>query len=123
MLLELECPLYRRGLRRNTVPVPEITGFDQKNIFCHIKTLDSNFTPGVVGYSNQKPRVRYQESQSAPISVPNPDPDSPIHMFLGLSDPDPLDLGMDPDPSIVKQNSEKNLDSYCFCDFFCTFYL
>ncbi len=29
------------------------------------------------------------------------------HMFLGLLDPDP-------DPSLIKQNSKKNLDSYCF---------
>jgi hypothetical protein len=28
-----------------------------------------------------------------------------IHMFLGLPDPDPLVRGMDPDPSIIKQNS------------------
>ncbi len=30
-----------------------------------------------------------------------------IHVFLGLPDPDP-------DPSIIKQNSEKTLDFYCF---------
>jgi hypothetical protein len=30
-------------------------------------------------------------------------------MFLGLLDPDP-----DLDPSITKQKSKKNLDSYCF---------
>jgi hypothetical protein len=37
-------------------------------------------------------------------------------MFLGLLDPDPDPLlrAVDPDPSIIKQNSEKNLDSYCF---------
>jgi hypothetical protein len=34
-------------------------------------------------------------------------------MFLGLPDPDSLVRGMDPDPSIIKQNSKKNLDSYC----------
>ena len=34
-----------------------------------------------------------------------------IHMFLGLPDPDPLVRGMDPDPSIIMQNSKKNLDS------------
>jgi hypothetical protein len=40
-------------------------------------------------------------------------------MFLGLLDPDPLFRGMDPDPdpSIIKQNSKKNLDSYCFVTF------
>ncbi len=29
----------------------------------------------------------------------------------------------DPDPSIIKQtyNNKKNLDFYCFCDFFMTF--
>ncbi len=39
-----------------------------------------------------------------------------IHMFLSLQDPDPDPLvrGMDPDPSIVMQNSKKNLDSYYF---------
>jgi hypothetical protein len=43
-----------------------------------------------------------------------------IHMFLGLlnplvrgMDPDP-DPALDPDPSIIKQESKKNLDSYCF---------
>jgi hypothetical protein len=37
-------------------------------------------------------------------------------MFLGLLDPDPLvrDTDPDPDPSIIKQNGKKNLDSYCF---------
>jgi hypothetical protein len=35
-------------------------------------------------------------------------------MFFGHSDPDPLVRGMDPDPSIIKQNSRKNLDSYSF---------
>ncbi len=37
-----------------------------------------------------------------------------IHMFLGLPDPDPnlLARGMDPDPSTIKQNNKKNLDSY-----------
>jgi hypothetical protein len=43
-------------------------------------------------------------------------------MFLGLPDPDPLARGMDPDPaldpdpdpSIIMQNSKKNLDSYYF---------
>ncbi len=43
-------------------------------------------------------------------------------MVLGLPDPDPLVRGVDPDrdpapdpdPSIIKQNSKKNLDSYCF---------
>ena len=41
-----------------------------------------------------------------------------IHMFLGLPDPDPLvrdtDPAPDPDPSIIKQNSKENIDSYCF---------
>jgi hypothetical protein len=32
--------------------------------------------------------------------------------FLGLLDPDPMDL--DPDPSIIKQNSKTNLDSDWF---------
>jgi hypothetical protein len=39
-------------------------------------------------------------------------------MFLGFPDsnPDPLVRGMDPDPdpSIRKQNSKENFDSYCF---------
>ena len=37
-------------------------------------------------------------------------------MFLGLMDPDPLVRGMDPDldPSIIKENSKKNLDFYSF---------
>jgi hypothetical protein len=37
-------------------------------------------------------------------------------MFLGLPDPDRLVRGtdLDPDPSIIKQKSKKNLDSYCF---------
>jgi hypothetical protein len=37
-----------------------------------------------------------------------------IRNFLGLSDPDPLARGMDPDSSIIKQNSKKNLDFFCF---------
>jgi hypothetical protein len=44
-------------------------------------------------------------------------------MFSDLLDPDPLVRGMDPDSSIIKQNSKKNLDSFCVCDFFMTFYL
>ncbi len=45
-------------------------------------------------------------------------------MFLGLPDPDPLVRGMDPDPaldpdpSIIMQNSKTNLDSYYFITFF-----
>jgi hypothetical protein len=43
-------------------------------------------------------------------------------MFLGLlhQDPDPLVRGMDPDPdpSIIMQNSKKNLDSYYFLTLF-----
>jgi hypothetical protein len=41
------------------------------------------------------------------------------HMFLGLldPDPDPLVRSMDPDPSIIKKNSKKNLDFYCFVAF------
>ncbi len=43
-------------------------------------------------------------------------------MFLGLPDHDPLvtcmdpdpDPALDPDPSIIKQNCKKNLDSYYF---------
>ncbi len=39
-------------------------------------------------------------------------------MFLGLldPDPDPSVRGTDPDPnpSIIKKNSPKNLNSYCF---------
>ncbi len=37
-------------------------------------------------------------------------------MFLGLPDPDPFVRGMDPDPepSIIKKNSKKTLDSCCF---------
>jgi hypothetical protein len=43
-------------------------------------------------------------------------------MVLGFPDPDPQVSGMDPDPdpasdpdpSVIKQNSKKNLDSYCF---------
>jgi hypothetical protein len=37
-------------------------------------------------------------------------------MFLGLLNPDsdPLVRGTDPDTSIIKQNSNKNLNSYCF---------
>jgi hypothetical protein len=37
-----------------------------------------------------------------------------IRMFMGLPDPDPLVSGTNPDPSIIKQNSKKKLDSYCF---------
>jgi hypothetical protein len=35
---------------------------------------------------------------------------------MGLPDPDPLIRCMDPDPdpSIIKKNSQENLDSYCF---------
>jgi hypothetical protein len=48
-------------------------------------------------------------------------------MFLGLLDPnpDPLVGGMDSDPaldpSIIKQNSKKTLDSYCFATSFLLF--
>jgi hypothetical protein len=41
-------------------------------------------------------------------------------MFLGLPDPDLLVRGIDPDPdpSIIMQNSKKNLDSYYFVTLF-----
>jgi len=60
-------------------------------------------------------------------------------VFLGLLDPDPdllvrgmdsdtdlLVRGMDsaPDPYLLLsscKNCKKNLDSYCFCDYFCLF--
>jgi hypothetical protein len=50
-------------------------------------------------------------------SVADPEPDP--HVFgLQISDRETLVLGMDsdptPDPSIIKQNNKKNLDSYCF---------
>jgi hypothetical protein len=37
-------------------------------------------------------------------------------MFLRLPDPDSLVRGVDPapEPTIIKQKSKKNLDSYCF---------
>jgi hypothetical protein len=46
-------------------------------------------------------------------------------MFLGLLDPDPDSLvrdidpvpAPDPDPSIISNNSKKNLDFYCFLTF------
>ncbi len=43
-----------------------------------------------------------------------------IHTFLGLPDPDPLVRGMDPnpDPSIIMQDSKKNLHSYYFATLF-----
>jgi hypothetical protein len=44
-------------------------------------------------------------------------------MFLGLPDPDPLVKGVDPDPSVIQQNSKKNLDSYCFVTSFGLFIL
>jgi hypothetical protein len=46
-----------------------------------------------------------------------------IRMFLGLLDPDPVVRGtipypaMAPDPSIIKQCSKINLNSYCFVPF------
>ncbi len=45
-----------------------------------------------------------------------------IRMFFGLPDSDPLVRGTDPDPSI-KQNSNKNFDSYGFVTFFIIFNL
>jgi hypothetical protein len=43
------------------------------------------------------------------------DPDAQ-HWFVGLlyTDRDPLVKGTNPDPSIIKQNRNKNLDSYGF---------
>ncbi len=37
-----------------------------------------------------------------------------LSVFLGLTDPDPLVTSADPDPSIIKKNSTKNLNFYCF---------
>ena len=60
-------------------------------------------------------------------SVADPDPTIWIRwirwicMLLSLPDPDPLVRGMDPDPSVVKQNSKENIDSCWFVplvDFF-----
>ncbi len=44
-----------------------------------------------------------------------------IHKFLVLPDPEPL--VRDPDPSIIKQKSKKNIDFYCFVTFYDFFYL
>jgi hypothetical protein len=56
---------------------------------------------------------------SVPDLDPNPDP--PDHMYLDLLDPDPFQScgsgsgsGSFYYPSIIKQNSKKNLDSLCF---------
>jgi hypothetical protein len=46
-----------------------------------------------------------------------------IRMILDLPDPDSFVTGTNPDPSIIKQNSKKNLYFLLFCDFFMTFYL
>jgi hypothetical protein len=35
-----------------------------------------------------------------------------------VADPDPAHMFLDPDPSIIKQNSKENLDFYCFVTFF-----
>jgi hypothetical protein len=51
-------------------------------------------------------------------SVPDldPKPDPPDPHVLGLPDPDSSVRGAD--PSIIKQNSKKNLDSYYFATSF-----
>jgi hypothetical protein len=43
-----------------------------------------------------------------------------IRRFSGLPDPhpEPLVTSKDPDPSIIKQNSKKNLDFFCFVTFY-----
>ncbi len=46
-----------------------------------------------------------------------------IHMLLVLLDPDPFVRGTDPDLFSSSKIGKKNFDSYCFCDFFLTFYL
>jgi hypothetical protein len=50
--------------------------------------------------------------KSFKTSVPDPNLDPDPHV---LGHPDPLVRGMDPDPdpSIIKRSSKKNLDSYC----------
>jgi hypothetical protein len=44
-----------------------------------------------------------------------------IRKFSDL--PDPFVRGTDPDPSIIKQSSKKNIDFYCFCVFIVAFCL
>jgi hypothetical protein len=48
-----------------------------------------------------------------------------VRMILGLLDTVLLLRGTDPDqdPKLSSKNNRKNLDSYCFCDFFMTFSL
>jgi hypothetical protein len=64
-------------------------------------------------------QVGYKVQTSVPDPDPNPDPDPDPH-FLGLPDPgsDPFSQrcrsGSFYHPSIIKQNSKKILDSYCF---------
>jgi hypothetical protein len=50
-------------------------------------------------------------SEKGPVNVADTDPDPYVS---GLLDPDPLVRGTDPDPSIIKKKSKKNLDSHCF---------
>jgi hypothetical protein len=54
--------------------------------------------------------VHLAHLESTQSSVPDPDPPD-LHVFgpPGV-DPDPA---LDPSSSIIKQNSKKNLDSYC----------
>ncbi len=58
-------------------------------------------------------RTLLQRYDTVILSVADPEP-----YVLGLPDPDPLVRGADPapepDPSFIKQNSKKNIDSYCF---------
>ena len=59
--------------------------------------LKNLFFAGTLKVNDENSRIRTQD--------PDPNPD-----------PDPLVRGMDPDPdpSIIKQNSKKTLDFYCF---------
>ncbi len=57
---------------------------------------------------------------SVVVRAADPDPSDPYVFGPPGSEPDPLVRGIDPDsypapdPSIIKQTSKKNLDSYCF---------
>jgi hypothetical protein len=64
------------------------------------------------------------ESSDPCVFGPSGDPDpSDPYVFGPPGDPDPLVRGTDPDPAPSSKNSKKNHYSYCFGDFFSTFYL
>jgi hypothetical protein len=97
----------------------ELTLFVNDNVrsSCH----DRGFAP-IATWLLLMSSFLFEREQTLLLPLPTQDPDSSLYLrqkerdFL-------LDLYLDPDPSIIKQNSKKYPDFYCLVTFYDFFFI